>query len=38
MDDEYHPEVNVDSINQINSVSFEEDIPFVDLTIDSEQE
>lgn len=38
MDDGYHPEVNVDSINQINSVSFEEDIPFVDLTIGSEQE
>jgi hypothetical protein len=38
MDDGNHSEVNVDSINQINSVSFEEDIPFVDLTIDSEQE
>ena len=31
-------EVDVDSINQIASVSTKEEIPFVDLTIDSEQE
>ena len=38
MDSQENIEVDIDSINQIDSVPQNEDIPLIDLTFESEQE